>query len=347
MKLYFSIFIVLLFSGCANMVAPTGGEKDTTPPNCIDRYQHIEINNNKETKLTFVFDERIQEHKFVGNFYISPPLNGVSHKIKGNVLEIIIKDSISPKLHYEVSLGNCIKDLTEGNVITTFVDEIYTFDEELNLYTLEVFLQNSLTHKDEKDHWVLLYKSDTPDSLIFKTTPNYVGKSNIDGYVVFNNIIEESYKIVSLSGDDYIYHDGEIISFTDKEIVAGVDTTIDLYTFNPLYKIDSTEIIKDTTITEGGNLTFKSDFSGNIVVQLLKENKVIIQETFKNMAELNFKNIQTGEYTIRAFQDKNENGYWDTGSFIEKKQAEKTYHFHEKIIIRSNWDLELEWFTVE
>ena len=46
MKLYFSIFIVLLFSGCANMVAPTGGEKDTTPPNCIDRYQHIEINNN-------------------------------------------------------------------------------------------------------------------------------------------------------------------------------------------------------------------------------------------------------------------------------------------------------------
>ena len=347
MKLYFSIFIVLLFSGCANMVAPTGGEKDTTPPNCIDRYQHIEINNNKETKLTFVFDERIQEHKFIGNFFTSPTLNEVSHKIKGNTLEIIIKDSISPKLHYEVSLGNCIKDLTEGNVITTFIDEIYTFDEELNLYTLEVFLENFLTHKDEKDHWVLLYKSDTPDSLIFKTTPNYVGKSNIDGYVIFNNIIEESYKIVSLSGDDYIYHDGEIISFTDKEIVAGVDTTIDLYTFNPLQKIDSTEITKDSTITEGGNLIFKSDFSGNIVVQLLQENKVIIQENFKNMSELNFKNIGTGEYTIRAFQDNNENGYWDIGNFAEKKQAEKTYHFHEKITIRSNWDLELEWFTVD
>ena len=347
MKLYFSLFIVLLFSGCANMVAPTGGVKDITPPNCIDRYQNIVKNKKHESNLTYVFDEKIQEHKFFGNFYISPPLNEVSHKIKGNILEIFIKGSIDPNLYYEVSLGNCIKDLTEGNVITKFIDEIYASNEELNFYTLDVFLQNSFTDEDEKDHWVFLYKYNTPDSLIFKTTPNYVGKPNIDGCVVFNNIIEGSYKIVSLSGDDYIYHDGEIISFTDKEIVAGIDTTIDLYTFNPLQKIDSTEITKDTTITEGGNLTFKTDFSGNIVVQLLKENKVIIQENFKNTTEFNLKNIQTGEYTIRAFQDKNGNGYWDIGNFAQKKQAEKTYHFHEKITIRSNWDLELEWFTVE
>lgn len=74
---------------------------------------------------------------------------------------------------------------------------------------------------------------------------------------------------------------------------------------------------------------------------------MIIQENFKNTTEFNLKNIQTGEYTIRAFQDKNENGYWDIGNFSQKKQAEKTYHFHDKITIRSNWDLELEWFTVE
>ena len=347
MKLYFSIFIVLLFSGCANIVPPNGGEKDITPPNCIDRYQNIVKNKKHESNLTYVFDEKIQEHKFFGNFYISPPLNEVSHKIKGNTLEIIIKDFIDPNIQYEVSLGNCIKDFTEGNILTEFIDEIYIFNKEINLHPLEVFLQKSLTHEDEKEHWVLLYNSEISDSLIFTITPDYVGKTDKNGYLFFNNIIDGSYKIVSVSGEDYIYHDGEIISFTDKEIVAGVDTTIDLYTFNPLQKIDSTEITKDTTITEGGNLTFKSDFSGNIVVQILKENKVIIQENFKNTTEFNLKNIQTGEYTIRAFQDKNENGYWDIGNFSQKKQAEKTYHFHDKITIRSNWDLELEWFTVE
>ena len=192
-----------------------------------------------------------------------------------------------------------------------------------------------------------MYQFDVQDSLIFKTSPNYVSKSNIDGYFVFNNIIEGSYKVVSLSGDDYVYHEDEIISFSDKLFVAGVDTLIELYTFNPLYEIDSTEILKDTTITEGGNLTLKSDFSGNIVLQLLKGDKVIVQEKFENTFDFTLKNISTGEYTLRAFQDENDNGYWDTGNFSEKKQAEKTYNFHEKITIRSNWDLELEWITVE
>ena len=67
------------------MVAPTGGAKDSEAPNCVDHKQHIEIYNNKESKLTYEFDERIQEHKFAGNFYISPPLSGVTHKIKGNI----------------------------------------------------------------------------------------------------------------------------------------------------------------------------------------------------------------------------------------------------------------------
>lgn len=121
------------------MVAPNGGEKDITPPNCIDRYQNIVKNKKHESKLIYVFDERIQEHKFVGNFYISPPLNGVAHKIKSNILEIIIKDFIDPNVQYEVSLGNCIKDLTEGNILTEFIDEIYIFNKEIKLHPLEVF----------------------------------------------------------------------------------------------------------------------------------------------------------------------------------------------------------------
>ena len=329
------------------MVAPTGGAKDKEAPICIEHFHQTKINKKHESKLIYVFDERIQEHKFAGNFYISPPLNGVSHKIKNHTLEIIIKDFIDRNLQYEVSLGNCIKDLTEGNVLTEFIDEIYIFNKELNFHPLEVFLQKSLTHEDEKGHWVLLYHSEISDSLIFKTTPNYVGKTDENGYLSFNNIIDGSYKVVSLSGDDYIYHEGETISFSDKVIVAGIDTSISLYSFNPLQKIDSTEIIKDTTINKGGSLTLKSDFSGDIIVQLLKGSNVILQEQFENISEFNLKNISTGEYSLRAFHDENKNGYWDTGNFLEKKQAEQMYYYPEKITIRENWDLELDWITKE
>ena len=350
MKFILQLSVLLLLSSCANMVAPTGGAKDSEAPNCVDQKQHIEINNNKESKLTYEFEERIQEHKFAGNFYISPPLNGVTHKIKGNILEIFIKDSIPENLLFTISFGNCIKDLTEGNVLTKFVDEFYSYkvsEMNINLHLLDGWIHNSLTDEVEKEHWVLLYNSEIPDSLVFKTNPNYVSKTDKDGYFLFNNIIDGDYKIVSLSGEDYIYHEDEILSFSDKLIITGTDTTIDLFTFNLLHEIDSSEIVKDTTIFEGGNLTLKSDFSGNIIVQLLKGDKVVLQENFENSSDFTLKNIPTGEYSVRAFSDKNNNGFWDTGSFTEKRQAEEMCHYFEKITIRENWDLELEWFITE
>ena len=347
MKLYFSIFIVLLFSGCANMVAPSGGAKDKEAPICIEHFHQTIINKKHESKLTYVFNERIQEHKFVGNFYISPPLNGVSHKIKSNTLEIIIKDFIDPNLHYEVSLGNCIKDITEGNILEELEYIIPPKDTTINFYHLAVKIENSLTKEAEKSHWVLLYNSDVPDSLIFKITPNYVSKTDKNGFANFNNLIKGSYKTTSLSGDDYIYHEDDIISFSDELIIAGTDTTIDLFTFDPLYKIDSVEIIKDTTITAGGSLILKSDFSGNIIVQLLKGSKVYIQERFESTTDFTLKNIPTGEYTVRAFWDKNGNTFWDSGNWIEKRQAEKMHYYSEKITVRENWNLELEWFIEE
>ena len=122
---------------------------------------------------------------------------------------------------------------------------------------------------------------------------------------------------------------------------------IELFSFNPTDIIDSTEIVKDTTTTEGGSLTLKTDFIGNVIVQLLRGNKVILQERFENISDFRLKNITTGEYVLRAFRDENKNGYWDTGNFKEKKQAEKMHYFTENITIRENWNLELDWITKE
>ena len=79
----------------------------------------------------------------------------------------------------------------------------------------------------------------------------------------------------------------------------------------------------------------------------MKGSKVYIQETFKSTTDFTLKNIPIGEYTLRAFSDENGNTFWDSGSWKEKRQAEKTHHYFEKITIRENWDLELEWFIEE
>ncbi|MDG1719547.1 MAG: hypothetical protein P8H17_07025, partial [Flavobacteriales bacterium] len=341
------IFIVLIFlSSCANIVAPTGGVKDSESPKLLSSTSEIN-ENSSEKNVIFEFDERIQEHLFVENFYFSPPLKEVSYKVSGKEIYITIADTLSNDLKYIIILNNCIKDITEGNVLEELEYIIPPKDTTLNFYYLNVKIENSLTKEDEKNHWVLLYNSDVPDSLIFKITPNYVSKTNKSGFANFNNLIKGSYKITSLSGDDYIYHEDDIISFSDQLIRAGTDTTIDLFTFDPIYKIDSIEIIKDTTITTGGSLTLKSDFSGNTIVQLLKGSKVYIQEKFESNTDFTLKNIPTGEYTLRAWGDKNGNTLWDSGSWIEKRQTEKMRYYSEKITVRENWNLELEWFIEE
>ena len=41
--------------------------------------------------------------------------------------------------------------------------------------------------------------------------------------------------------------------------------------------------------------------------------------------------------------DQNNDGKWNTGSWDNKLQAERTINYPSEITIRSNWDLELEW----
>ncbi|MGY8988833.1 MAG: hypothetical protein ACKVJA_01085 [Flavobacteriales bacterium] len=346
MKFTLHIIVLLFLSSCANIVAPTGGKKDSEAPKLLNSTSYINTNSS-EKGILFEFDKRIQEHLFVVNFYCSPPLKEVSHKVNGKEIYITITDNLSSDLKYTIILNNCIKDITEGNILEELEYIISPKDTTINFYRLAVKIENSLIKEAENSHWVLLYNSDVPDSLIFKITPNYVSKTDKNGFADFNNLAEGSYKTASLSGDDYIYHEDDIISFPDELIIAGTDTTIDLFTFDPLYKIDSTEIVKDTTITEGGSLTLKSDFSGNIIVQLLKGSKVYIQETFESTTDFTLKNIPTGEYTLRAFWDENTNTFWDSGSWKEKRQAEKMHYYFEKITVRENWDLELEWFIEE
>lgn len=345
MKLYFSILSILIFSSCANIVPPSGGAKDSQPPQLINSVEILNKQNNQIEKIILFFDEKIVEHQFADNFYSSPPLEDLNYNVKSKSVEITFKN-ISESNNW-IFLDNCIKDLNEGNILNSLDYQIANITDD-TLYSFQVELINSFTGEKEKNSWVILYNYSVSDSQIFNVLPSYISKTNENGIAKFkDNIKLGKYQIGSLSGGDYIYHEEELISFSDNLINIEVDSSIVLYSFNPLQKIDSIEIIKDSTIIKGGRLTLKTDLSDVVIVQLLKGKTVILQEQFENTRNFNLKNIATGEYTLRAFLDENKNGYWDTGNFTEKKQAERMCYYPEKITIRENWDLELSWITKE
>ena len=120
MKILKSIFLIFLLNSCANIVSPTGGDKDIDPPKIL-KIQTIEKSKNiNEEMIKFEFNEYIQTNKWQEYFYISPPIEKrAKKKIKGNVLFLTIEDALNNNITYNFALNECIKDNNEGNILDT------------------------------------------------------------------------------------------------------------------------------------------------------------------------------------------------------------------------------------
>ena len=81
-------------------------------------------------------------------------------------------------------------------------------------------------------------------------------------------------------------------------------------------------------------------------VELLNGEKVVrTQRVVKDQVDFYF--LRPGTYHMRIFDDRNENGIWDTGLYETKEQAEAVYYFPGSIQTRENWDYTQEWNPME
>jgi uncharacterized protein (DUF2141 family) len=78
-----------------------------------------------------------------------------------------------------------------------------------------------------------------------------------------------------------------------------------------------------------------------VIIELTdKDGKVKATEYTENNNVVEFMALEPNKYTLRIIYDDNKNGFWDTGSFIEKRQTEEVIYFPKEIDVRSNWDVE-------
>jgi hypothetical protein len=353
MKSIYSIFIyLLLLSSCANIVAPTGGEKDTDSPEMLNKSI---LEKEGITNIDFTFNEYIQLNKWEEYFYISPPTEKrIQKKIKGKMLTLTIEDTLAKNTTYNIALNNCIKDNNEGNILDT-LNFIFSTSDKIDSLTLSGKLQDAYTLNAVENAWIMLFVNNRVDSIIFKEKPNYIAKTNKNGDFHFPNLNSTNYTIVSLTDFDFIYNEKEKISFLNNEVNPERDSFISLLAFDPIIVIDS--IMMDSAITEVdstttdslvieeikyGNLTIISAENKQCIFQLFQNNKVISEFTFTEQPFI-LTDIVPGKYQIKYIADSNRDGKWTTGSWEKRTQAEQVINYPSEITIRSNWDLELEW----
>lgn len=95
-------------------------------------------------------------------------------------------------------------------------------------------------------------------------------------------------------------------------------------------------IHKNFDETNYGLISGKIEFDGNIVLQLLKNNRV--EYSTRNKV-FEAKYMEAGEYTIKVIKDTDNNGYWTQGDHRIKKQAEDIFFNPKTILLKANWEL--------
>ena len=90
------------------------------------------------------------------------------------------------------------------------------------------------------------------------------------------------------------------------------------------------------------NMKIENIESYPVIVQLTNNKdeiykEIIHQEEDGNLFTFNY--INPGSYFMRIIYDKNDNGKWDTGSYLNQKQAEEIIYFPKEIEVRANWDV--------
>lgn len=79
------------------------------------------------------------------------------------------------------------------------------------------------------------------------------------------------------------------------------------------------------------------------VVQLLVNDKKILRSQPMRGGSVDFFYVKPGKYFLRLYYDRNNNGCWDTGDYMQKLQPEEVIYYPAQIEVRPDWDTEISW----
>jgi hypothetical protein len=256
----------LFFSSCANQgQGPSGGPRDTIAPLVtISIPENFQTNySGKEINLTF--NEFVVPDNLSEKLVISPPLAKKPEiKTIGKSIIIKISENLIPNRTYSIDFQDGIKDYTEGNK-TEGLRIIFSTGNQLDSLQIGGHIFNAFNLTPVKDVLATLYTIDS-DSVFRGLSPDFIARTNEEGYFLFDNLPPGQYKLYGLNDADknlFFSQQTELIAFADSMISPSVK-------FN--YEPDTIISGKDTIISKGHNI-----YSPDNVSLFLFEEKVFYQ----------------------------------------------------------------------
>ena len=143
---YWVVIVVLLLGACANIVAPTGGPKDTKPPVVV---KTTPLNGSKQfagKSVRIDFNKFVKLNDAATEVVVSPFMKqSPEFKIKGRSIVVNFNDTLKPNTTYSIAFGKAIADINEGNVLLNF-RYVFSTGNFIDSLTLKGIVRNALMH---------------------------------------------------------------------------------------------------------------------------------------------------------------------------------------------------------
>ncbi|OFX88086.1 MAG: hypothetical protein A2W99_10945 [Bacteroidetes bacterium GWF2_33_16] len=220
------IGIIFIAMGCAQVVTPTGGSKDSEPPVIkLSKPENFSTNfKNKNVSITF--DEYIQLKDLNKSLIISPPMEEKPMiRVKGKTLNINFDSFLKDSTTYNLYFGNALQDFNEGNPYLNF-QYVFSTGSYIDSLSIKGKILNAFDLVSVEDVFVMLY-SELTDSVPYKQIPEYISKTDKEGTFRINNIRNDKFKIFALkdANNNYLFdNSSEEIAFSDSIITFAPET---------------------------------------------------------------------------------------------------------------------------
>lgn len=277
----FTLFLLILtvgssfITGCASIQQPTGGPKDSIPPNVISETPRNLTRNFTTREIVIEFDEYIKLNNQFQEFSISPDLDEApEYKIKKKSLIITLPDTLAENTTYSINFGEGLVDFNESNPLVNY-RYVFSTGDEIDSLSISGTVINSISLEPETDINVLLIPV-SQDSIFGKRKANIFTKTDSSGNFILQNLSETAYRIYALKEEasDRIYNNpGELIAFQRDSIYLDQNITgIKLKTFKEIPKDFR---VLDRKIENSGRIMFVFNKSlKNPSLTILEDNEL-------------------------------------------------------------------------
>jgi len=223
------IFIskILAITGCANIIPPGGGPRDSLPPLLVNANPPDSTRAYSGGKIVLTFNEFVELSNPLENIIISP-MPKIFPPVESHLRTVTIrlKDTLEPNTTYSINFGRAIRDINEGNELREFT-YLFTTGNYFDSLEFAGRVIVAETGKPDSTLFVVLHNK-LEDSAVAKENPRYFTRVDSGGNFIFRNLPSDTFAVYALKEEGgmkkYTTSPSQLFAFADSPVVVNTST---------------------------------------------------------------------------------------------------------------------------